>query len=163
MLIIDRTSRNRSSTDNAGIFDDRSKYERTTWMYVQNNTPYAIKLALLQATCRYPLPAPYYSDTGAFVAGTNMAAGASIALDPWDIGGREAPIAATAGNGTIKITDGTQEADVTLSPFPEAAEGEYYPQMGWQLNVQTVTALSGGKFEIVKASRVLSRLVPVRR
>jgi hypothetical protein len=146
-----------------GPLDDRDKYTRTRWMYVQNNTPAAIKICFLQATCRYDLPPPYYKDTGSFIAGVDMSNGASIALDPWDVGGRHAPIAATSGRGTDKLTYSGQEYDLTLKPYAEAPEGNFYPQLGWILEVERAVLLDGKPVEVVKASVMSPGFLPVSR
>ncbi|MET4220217.1 hypothetical protein ABIB00_005445 [Bradyrhizobium sp. LB14.3] len=143
--------------------DDRDKYQRTTSMYVQNDTPAAIKICFLQATCRYDLPPPYYKDTGSFIAGVDQPNGASIAIDPWDVGGRHAPIAATAGNGTCKLTYQGNETDLTLKPYAEAPEGQFYPQLGWVLKVESSPSVAGGRVDIFVATPILAGTRPITR
>lgn len=119
-----------------GPLDDRGRYERTTVMYVVNDAPTAaIKICFMQATSRMTiLPPPYITDTGTFIAGSNLPAGQNINVDPWDAGGRNAPIAATAGSCTLTVVlaPGVEQT-IPLTPYPEAAEGHYYPSMGWRI------------------------------
>lgn len=138
------------------LLDDRDNYERTTSMYVQNDTRAAIKICFLRATCRFDyLPDPYIMDTGVFVAGVDEANGASIAVDPWDAGGKNVPIAATAASGSVKLVYNGKEYDVTLKPYAETPDdGLYYPQLGWRLEEENTFTLDGEEVVIVRANPI---------
>jgi hypothetical protein len=144
-------------------FDDRGKYERTTLMYVVNHVPTAaIKICFMEATCRYKLRAPYIKDTGVFIPATNLPPGQNIKADPWDTGGRNAPIAATAGSCrlTVILAPGV-EHDVPLDAYPEAGEGKFYPSMGWQITRQPSVSITGDNVITIQATRIPSGVLDV--
>lgn len=109
-------------------------YQRTSWLYVTNDTQTAIKLCLFQVKCSFAneLPDPYIGDTGVFVGGVDLPAGADCHADPCGAGGRNKPIAGTWGACSVLIRHPNgQEQTINFQPHPEAGPGRFYPAMGW--------------------------------
>ncbi len=118
-------------------------YQRTSWLYVTNETPFSISLCLFQVTCRYDLPEPYIFDTGTFVGGANEPFGADVHADPWNAGGIKKPIAGTAGHCSVEVKDRAGNTKtLNLPSYPEADEGQFFPAMGWRISVSSSEAES---------------------
>ncbi|WP_306051826.1 hypothetical protein [Oceaniradius stylonematis] len=119
--------------DHTGL--DPDNWERTSWMYVTNWTPFIVEICFFQVTCRYGLGDPYINDTGVFVGEFDGNPGGDVHADPWEAGGVHRPIAGTSASCSLKITDGTNSKTFNFDPYPEAEEGSYYPTFGWEISV----------------------------
>ena len=135
-----------------------SSYQRTDEIVLINEAPVSVKICFAQLKCRYNVPAPYIKNTGVFVLATNLQPGDTSNIDCCDLSSN-APIAATSGTGSCVViwpTNPPREENVTLAPWPEAAEGKFYRYLGWRLTASMRIAVADGSHvEVLEA-------VPIR-
>jgi len=127
-------------------------FERTTLMYVINDTNTSIRLCLFQAKCSFAdqLPEPYIADTGVFVGGVDLGAGDDCQADPCIAGGHNKPIAGSFGSCSARIRHPNgQEQTLNFPSIPEAGEGNFYPTMGWRLFQGNALTEAGERVQIV--------------